>query len=1400
MTVYSERKSEAPVKDNKDQEELETTPDRQGQQHQLQPPGRQQAAESERVVTHTLEQAKRSRISKKGWVTRVTNELLEDLGRQQIDRDGLLSLVSDLEGQLRGLGEVQDLVTSLLPTEEIEADILDQTGVAEIGRRAIREAQRVVRGDALQVRVASGSGEALQQLQDRDPSERPVVSGPAELRVGSSPLASAASGSVVSASRASESATSGSVGRLRLPKIEIPTFAGDVNDWPGWVETFDSTIGAADGLSESERRIYLMSYLRGDALRAVKGVSRTGSGYQEARKILRETYGRPKVIRDNLYRRMRDLPCVRSEQDCAAMRKFIDEATAVMAGLRELGVETVQLGGWFTTAIEPKLPNSYRQEWARSQGEDDGSVEKLLTFLRSELRVHERVFQIGKEKQGSSGWQAESKHHPAAAALQSQNLAPPCCTLCGGAHRPMNCKAELSYEAVQAKLKGSKVCFRCAEEGHFRAKCRVKVKCRKCDRSHLTGAHREQRGGESWAGAKQGAGWSAPAARQQQPTGDRGSTAEVRTAAVNGAVVSVLKTVCAVAAGGGRQQLPLRALLDTGCSHTMFAGNMARTLGLKVVGHRQLSIAAFGGVVYKGRYPIVEGVLLGSSGCRFPFQAVAVDHLPAPMRAVPARMVQEFQLQCPGQVADVGSEAPVSMLIGDDLYDDVVTGPCVRLPSGGKATPTLFGWVLHGSAEEEDSFAGIAHAYRAVELSEFYELEHIGVREAEENDGELIAQLEESIRRDVDGRVEVRLPWKPGGRDKLTENKGVAVARLASMWRRLQDDEKDSYVAASEEFFSNGWAEPVPSRQDGDRVVSYLPHKGVRKASDTTAVRMVHDGSAKEKGGRALNECLESGPSLLPCLFGMLVRFRLGKVAVCGDVAKAFLQIRIAEEDRDACRFLVYRADGSLQEARMTSALFGSTASPFILQTVLRWLLGKSGLGHLVDSVYVDDLIESVDSVEAAIQVWSEAVQALKQACFHLRKLKSNSEEMKERFKGDLETGDAETKVLGVWWDSLEDCILPMRPLKLAKAEEGPMSKRGVAAALARIYDPLGLAAPAVTPLKIFLQDLWMRDRRWDAPLSSEEQEAFRLIVRNLEYQEAVSGVRIPRWVGIATGTRTTLHVFTDASQRVYAAVAYLRVESDGGVETNIIAARSRVGPTKQLSVPRMELMGVLVGSRLAKTLIAETSKRLTLEGVVMWTDSATVWHWLREATVQSKVFVSNRITEVKENLPGAEFRWLPGKVNPADLPTRGMSSQDLTQERRWFRGPDFLVLERQQWPVLPPAGETAVDLQEDTQAASWPAVLAVGCAGSSLGAARGDTADLQDRAEGTSSKGRHQGHATLGRGRRPHPNGRANAVGITVHGGGEASSGSSAVWSGGATDSARPREMSTCRHRLRNR
>jgi hypothetical protein len=228
-------------------------------------------------------------------------------------------------------------------------------------------------------------------------------------------------------------------------------------------------------------------------------------------------------------------------------------------------------------------------------------------------------------------------------------------------------------------------------------------------------------------------------------------------------------------------------------------------------------------------------------------------------------------------------------------------------------------------------------------------------------------------------------------------------------------------------------------------------------------------------------------------------------------------------------------------------------------------------------------------------------------------------------------------------------------------------TKRNVLTAIAAVYDPLQFLSPFLVRAKILMQEIWRAGLDWDDNLPSDLATKWKNWSTELSQ---LSHVAIPRCLRLANPNKMELHLFSDASKDAYASVAYLMCQyEDDSPISRLVASKSRVAPTKAMTIPRLELMGAILSSRLGQSLL----KVLSVDRVIFWTDSENVWYWVRNHSRQFKPFVANHIAEIQRMTSPEQWRHVPGIQNPADLATRGQSAMELAKSTFWLEGPSFL-------------------------------------------------------------------------------------------------------------------------------
>ena len=74
------------------------------------------------------------------------------------------------------------------------------------------------------------------------------------------------------------------------------------------------------------------------------------------------------------------------------------------------------------------------------------------------------------------------------------------------------------------------------------------------------------------------------------------------------------------------------------------------------------------------------------------------------------------------------------------------------------------------------------------------------------------------------------------------------------------------------------------------------------------------------------------------------------------------------------------------------------------------------------------------------------------------------------------------------------------------------------------------------------------------------------------------------------------------------------------------------------------------------------------------------VLYWIRNQRLWRQ-YISNRVNEIKRYSTPEEWKHCPGLLNPADMPSRGLTGGELSENKSWWNGPEFLCLPKSDWP-----------------------------------------------------------------------------------------------------------------------
>lgn len=570
--------------------------------------------------------------------------------------------------------------------------------------------------------------------------------------------------------------------------------------------------------------------------------------------------------------------------------------------------------------------------------------------------------------------------------------------------------------------------------------------------------------------------------------------------------------------------------------------------------------------------------------------------------------------------------------------------------------------------------------------------------------------IEQGLTYDQVNKVWVaKYPWIKNPMD-LPNNYAVAVYRMKATEKRLSKlghEYCELYQGQIDEMINKGVARKLDREEIESHVrpIHYVHHHEVMKPdSSSTPMRIVFDSSSNYHGHQ-LNSYWAKGPDMLNSMLGVLLRMRQGNFVVVGDISRMYHTIKLDKDDQHTHRFIWrnFNLSKAPEHYVLTTVTFGDRPSGIIATLALRHTAEKHLEGHpeaaqmIIRNTYVDDMVHSVSSKAEAYKIITDAEYILSTAGFRVKHWVVSGSEGDSEGINLLRT--QMEKVLGMSWNVEKDEFFYTVRINFSSKYKGvhtepnllwselhykspnALTRRMVLSQVASIFDPLGLVQPFILSAKLLMREMIMdsKDKGWDEPIQQRYKVRWMNFFAELYKLEKLK-IRRAMKSKDAVGN-PTLIIFSDGSKDAYGAVAYVRFMTlSGNFDSFIIMAKNKIAPSKQTSIPRIELCAAVMSCRLRMKIVSELDWKF--EKVYHIVDSEIVRAQIQKDSHKFKSFVGTRVAEIQRESDPNDWWWVSSQNNPADMLTRSVSVEDIGSNSVWQNGPEFLRLPMDQWPV----------------------------------------------------------------------------------------------------------------------
>ncbi|KAJ8042498.1 hypothetical protein HOLleu_13567 [Holothuria leucospilota] len=315
----------------------------------------------------------------------------------------------------------------------------------------------------------------------------------------------------------------------------------------------------------------------------------------------------------------------------------------------------------------------------------------------------------------------------------------------------------MSQDDILTVVKKAHACFKCFSTSHYAIKC--SFTCRLCSGNHHD---------------------SLCTAAVDDTTNSTSEIENVKAVTLSQSTKSVIHTVlqtAKVTVKGNKGESVLTLMFDTASDTTYVSSEAVKKVQPDWLTSKSLAFAAFGEGKPSSTQPrhIYKVNVANKFGGWEEMNCIEVKSICAPMvrSRIPHSILKSVSHLELADSYEEDRDINVDILVGLDYYWQLVGGGMRNLPGGLVAQDTAFGWILSGRWSDSNAGSGsssnVAHHMLCISdippstIDKFWDLEMTGVTEQKDDSSvdSILRSFHNNIRW-VDGRYEVKLPWKEG--------------------------------------------------------------------------------------------------------------------------------------------------------------------------------------------------------------------------------------------------------------------------------------------------------------------------------------------------------------------------------------------------------------------------------------------------------------------------------------------------------------------------------------------------------------------------------------------------------------------------------------------------------------